>query len=63
MTSNVAKIIYRLVESEDGPTSVEYAVLLALIVVACIGAVQTMSDATRGSFDTSSNAIETAIGS
>lgn len=27
---------------EDGPTSVEYAVMLALIIVVCIGAVTTV---------------------
>jgi len=26
-------------QSEDGPTAVEYAVMLALIVVVCIGAI------------------------
>jgi pilus assembly protein Flp/PilA len=29
----------RFVRSEDGPTAVEYAVMLALIVVVCIGAI------------------------
>jgi len=57
------KSIKRLLVGEDGPTAVEYAVLLALIVAACIGAIQTMSQATRDSFDTSSNAISKAIGS
>ncbi len=57
------KSIKRLLADEDGPTAVEYAVLLALIVAACVGAVQTMSQATRNSFDTSTNAISNAIGS
>ncbi len=30
------------VQSEDGPTAVEYAVMLALIVVVCIGAITTL---------------------
>jgi pilus assembly protein Flp/PilA len=29
-------------EAEDGPTAVEYAVMLALIVVVCIGAITTL---------------------
>jgi pilus assembly protein Flp/PilA len=58
-----ALAIKRFLESEDGPTAVEYAVMLALIVVACVGAVQTMTQATRDSFETSTNAISTAIGS
>ena len=63
MTGYWLKITRRLLESEDGPTAVEYAVMLALIIGACIGAAQSMANATRASFDTSSNAIETAIGS
>ena len=29
-------------KSEDGPTAVEYAVMLALILVVCIGAITTL---------------------
>jgi len=32
----------RFVQAEDGPTAVEYAVMLALIVVVCITAITTM---------------------
>ena len=32
----------RLVKSEDGPTAVEYAIMLALIVVACLSAIGTI---------------------
>ncbi|MGZ0172840.1 MAG: Flp family type IVb pilin [Planctomycetales bacterium] len=28
--------------SEDGPTAVEYAVMMALIIVVCIGAITTI---------------------
>jgi pilus assembly protein Flp/PilA len=34
--------IVRFVQSEDGPTAVEYAVMLALIIVVCIAAIQTL---------------------
>ena len=51
----------RLLVSEDGPTTVEYAVILALIVAVCIGAIQTMAVATRDSFDSSANAIDGAF--
>ncbi|MFM7152073.1 MAG: Flp family type IVb pilin, partial [Gemmataceae bacterium] len=33
------KAIVNFVNDESGPTAVEYAVMLALIVVVCIGAV------------------------
>ncbi|MDR3620906.1 MAG: Flp family type IVb pilin [Paludisphaera borealis] len=34
--------VQRFVVSEDGPTAVEYAVMLALILVACITVVTTL---------------------
>ena len=34
--------VQRFLISEDGPTAVEYAVMLALIVVACVAAVATI---------------------
>lgn len=48
--------------NEDGPTAVEYAVILALIVGACLATVQSLAVATADSFDASTNAIEGAIG-
>ena len=53
----------RFLDSEDGPTAVEYAVILALIIGGLISAAQLMAQSTRESFDTSTNAIEQAIGS
>ncbi len=54
-------LLRRFHEDESGPTAVEYAVMIALIIVVCVGAVQTLSTATRGSLDASSNAIESAL--
>lgn len=34
--------VVRFVQREDGPTAVEYAVMLALIVVVCITAITTL---------------------
>ena len=34
--------LVRFLRSEDGPTAVEYAVMLALIIVVCIGAITTL---------------------
>ncbi|MCC6508072.1 MAG: Flp family type IVb pilin [Pirellulaceae bacterium] len=52
----------RVMLSEDGPTAVEYAVMLALIVIACVGAVKNLATATGSSFDRSSAAINQAMG-
>lgn len=56
------KLLKKLLREEDGPTAVEYGVMLALIVIACIGAVNSMADATAESFDTSANEIAAALG-
>ncbi|HVT26443.1 MAG TPA: Flp family type IVb pilin [Lacipirellulaceae bacterium] len=52
----------KLLREEDGPTAVEYAVMLALIVAACIGAVQSMAHATADSFDESAKNLQGALG-
>lgn len=50
-----------IVRDESGPTAVEYAVLMSLIVIVCIGAVKQMSQATGKSFDASAEAIDSAM--
>jgi pilus assembly protein Flp/PilA len=52
----------KLLRDESGPTSVEYAVLLALIVAVCIGAVQSMASATANSFDESATQLDGVLG-
>ena len=52
----------RFLSDESGPTAVEYGVMLALIVVVCIGAVNAMASATANSFDESAEAIVEAFG-
>jgi pilus assembly protein Flp/PilA len=37
-----ARLIQRFIREEDGPTAVEYAVMLALIVVVCIAAISAL---------------------
>lgn len=57
------KFLRRLCADEDGPTAVEYAVMLALIVGVCITSVQALATATGDSFNTSSTQIASALGS
>ena len=52
----------KLLREEDGPTAVEYAVMLALIIAACVGAVNTMSHKTADSFDTSAKNLDGVLG-
>ena len=37
-----ARSVVKFVKAEDGPTAVEYAVMLALIVVVCIAAITSL---------------------
>lgn len=43
--------------SEDGPTAVEYAIMLALIVIVCIGAVQSIGTKAQAKFDAAGAAL------
>jgi pilus assembly protein Flp/PilA len=58
----VTTFLKKLLREVDGPTAVEYAVLLALIVAACIGAVHSMAHATAGSFDRSAEELAGVLG-
>jgi pilus assembly protein Flp/PilA len=40
----------RFLKKEDGPTAVEYAVMLALIVVVCIAAITALGSNANGTF-------------
>jgi pilus assembly protein Flp/PilA len=42
--------IGRFIEREDGPTAVEYAVMLALIIVICLAAITTLGQNANGTF-------------
>ncbi|HID23408.1 MAG TPA: Flp family type IVb pilin [Planctomycetaceae bacterium] len=43
--------VWRFLTSEDGPTTVEYAVMLALIVMACFATIQTLGITVNGLFE------------
>ena len=60
--TTMIKLFIKLLQEEDGPTSVEYAVMLALIVAACIGAVNAMAVATANSFDQSAEELDGVLG-
>ncbi|MBX9624119.1 MAG: Flp family type IVb pilin [Gemmataceae bacterium] len=46
------KSLVNFLKSEDGPTAVEYAVMLALIIVVCIAAVTTLGTNANATFST-----------
>jgi pilus assembly protein Flp/PilA len=55
---NLTKFVSEFITREDGPTAVEYAVMLALIVVVCIGAITTLGSNAKTTFVS----VGTAIG-
>jgi pilus assembly protein Flp/PilA len=48
----LANSVKRFLVSEDGPTAVEYAVMLALIVVVCLTAIGTIGTNAAAQFTT-----------
>jgi len=47
---NFASKVKRFLKSEDGPTAVEYAVMLSLIIVICLSAVRTVGTNASATF-------------
>jgi pilus assembly protein Flp/PilA len=54
LTKNVVEFLKR----EDGPTAVEYAVMLALIVVVCIAAITAIGSNSNLTFSAVGSAIK-----
>jgi pilus assembly protein Flp/PilA len=50
MLTRTLKSIVNFVKDESGPTAVEYAVMLALIVVVCITAITTLGTNANATF-------------
>jgi pilus assembly protein Flp/PilA len=57
------KSLLRFAKNEDGPTAVEYAVMLALIVVVCIAAITTLGKNANSTFSFVGSAIKTPAAS
>ena len=54
-----AKKIQRFMVSEDGPTAVEYAVMLALIIIVCLTAISSIGTNASATFENVANSIGT----
>lgn len=59
--SNLLPAVQRFLHDESGPTAVEYAVMLALIVVVCITAITTLGNNANSTF--SNVALNAAVSS
>ena len=53
----------RLARDEDGPTAVEYAVMLGLIIGVCASSVTLLSNEVGASFDDSAAQLSGVLGS
>jgi len=49
--------LVNFLKSEDGPTAVEYAVMLALIIVVCLAAIQILGTNANSAFNTVGKSI------
>jgi len=59
--NRVLASLKRFLASEDGPTAVEYAVMLALIIVVCIAAITNLGSGASNTF--SNVSLNTSVGS
>jgi pilus assembly protein Flp/PilA len=59
MLAQFTRRVVDFLKREDGPTAVEYAVMLALIIVVCIAAISTLGSNAEGTFNFVANAIGT----
>jgi pilus assembly protein Flp/PilA len=57
MLKNLQQFAVNFVKGEDGPTAVEYAVMLALIIVVCIAAITTLGQNANSTFQSVGNTI------
>ena len=59
MKSIVTKV-QRFLKSEDGPTAVEYAIMLALIVIVCLTAIQAIGTNAASAFNDIASDLDSA---
>jgi pilus assembly protein Flp/PilA len=57
MFSRISNAVAQFLKHEDGPTAVEYAVMLALIIVVCVSAITALGTNANATFTSVSNTI------
>jgi pilus assembly protein Flp/PilA len=55
--------VVRFLKAEDGPTAVEYAVMLALIILVCFVAIQILGKNANSAFGTVGASLSVTTGS
>ena len=56
---SIVKKLVSFLKKEDGPTAVEYAVMLALIIVVCIAAISALGSNASNTFTYVGNKVNT----
>jgi pilus assembly protein Flp/PilA len=56
----LGQFAFEFLKREDGPTSVEYAVVLSLIITVCVGAITTLGKNTNKTFTSVGNTISSS---
>jgi pilus assembly protein Flp/PilA len=57
MLSRTLRAVVDFVKDDNGPTAVEYAVMLALIIVVCIAAITALGTNANNTFSSVANTI------
>ncbi len=60
LMKNFAKKMQRFLVSEDGPTAVEYAVMLALIVIVCLTAIRAIGSNANTTFSNVASSLSSS---
>ena len=55
---SITRNLVKFLKAEDGPTAVEYAVMLALIVIVCLTAIQAIGTNANAKFNAAANALK-----
>ena len=55
----LAHSAFRFLRDEDGPTAVEYAIMMALIIVVCMVTIATLGSNTNNTYTYVSNKVKT----
>jgi pilus assembly protein Flp/PilA len=58
--NKLGQFVVEFLKAEDGPTAVEYAVMLALIIVVCLVAITALGTSANKTFGTVAGAVGNA---
>ena len=61
MLNKIQTQVVEFLKKEDGPTAVEYAVMLALIIVVCLAAIQILGRNANSAFGTVGSSIGATV--